>query len=278
MKNTSQFQEAEPIWMDIVKNTLKLQGIPVASRNTFTKFFIHLPKIIGNAFTKRIIDSGWNHSGLYPLDVVLTLNKITKWEYLTSDEGKTVLAAVRNLVPRAQLLGVVTDEEISNELRELNIPRREISSIAINAQRALWLNQDGVLLLRLEQEEVRRLKQIEQQQAEQRRQQRETARRIAAESASEMSPELDELTPPDDENFPIKCARSSCRHMFELRERQSRKWFTCPLSCGPKQPWFCELVTCKNEGKKHIRKCIFNRKVDEQRNGLQVADTHEFST
>lgn len=147
MKNTSQFQEAEPIWMDIVKNTLKLQGIPVASRNTFTKFFIHLPKIIGNAFTKRIIDSGWNHSGLYPLDVVLTLNKITKWEYLTSDEGKTVLAAVRNLVPRAQLLGVVTDEEISNELRELNIPRREISSIAINAQRALWLNQDGVLLL-----------------------------------------------------------------------------------------------------------------------------------
>jgi len=70
-----------------------------------------------------------------------------EWEYLTSDEGKTVLAAVRNLVPRAQLSGVVTDEEISNELRELNIPRREISSIAINAQRALWLNQDGVLLL-----------------------------------------------------------------------------------------------------------------------------------
>lgn len=35
VKNTSQFQEAEPIWMGIVKNTLKLQRIPAASRNIF---------------------------------------------------------------------------------------------------------------------------------------------------------------------------------------------------------------------------------------------------
>ncbi len=141
----------------------------------------------------------------------------------------------------------------------MNLKRRNTSSTdAVNHQRSLWLNKDGALLIRKAQEEERKKKEKEKVQRAARKVQTAMRKELATEAAqSGMQLVYEE---PNEENYPIICARTNYRNYIAENDDATR-WKCCVL-CTHNQ-WFCGNKLCQNDGGNHIKKCVYNHKIIE---------------
>lgn len=247
-----------PLWMDRAEVAMKRNGIAAASLKTFKKFLFHITAIIGSAFTRTNIISGWESSGIYPLDHLKTLNKIRVWETLDNSTANTVLMAIDALIEDAKVDGVVTDEQIRDKLGDAPLFNQAISSTAINAQRALWMNKEGVLLLRAQQEQARREKELQAEAAQQRKAQKQAAQQLRNEAIAASVEGILVSEEPDAirENNLIICARTKCNDYLTLPHDTPGNWKTC-TKC--RACWYCcRLKSCRDEAAEHVRKCHFN--------------------
>ena len=138
-----------PKWISDVDKLMNDLGISAASHKTFRTLLCQIHNIIGKAFQNQIIISGYAGAGIYPLNCLRMLNKIPAYRNLNDQqEAFRVIDAIINLCETAKVKGYLLDNEISEALSDLEITSVEIPSNALNAQRALWLNKEGVLELR----------------------------------------------------------------------------------------------------------------------------------
>ena len=86
----------KPKWIGIVEQTLKENHISASSKDTFRKFFIHLPVMLGRAFKADNITSGWKSSGVVPLNASIAMNKIPNWRELSKSETTDVITAIKD--------------------------------------------------------------------------------------------------------------------------------------------------------------------------------------
>jgi hypothetical protein len=90
------------------------------SKQTFKRFFAHLPQCLSVAFTPDAISKGYEVCGVYPFDVNKIMNgwnpgsKNPKscWQMLSDEEQQYILIAIEKLSLVAEQEGTVTDEQI----------------------------------------------------------------------------------------------------------------------------------------------------------------------
>ena len=76
------------------------------------------------------------------------LSKIPAYRNLPDEKAFQVIDSIVILCQKAKEKGYLLDSEIKEALGDLDVDAVEIPSNAMNTQRALWLNKDGVLELR----------------------------------------------------------------------------------------------------------------------------------
>lgn len=250
-----------PTWFRAVTALLESHKIPAASRRTFSDFILNITAIIGKAFTSSIISSGWRSSGLYPLDCGKMLGKIHSWQNMSNDEAQAVVTVIHQLLEQAKETGIIPDVLIQEKLGGYNFFRNEVATVAINGQRSLWLNKEGVLTLRMEQERMREQKEIEQQiklqeQAERailHQHQREAAAAAVADILVQVVPDVSR------ESNPIICAKSKYHKQLHIPTIDIKTWKLCNLC---EKAWFCcSKKACVTEAQDHVAKCRYNQQV-----------------
>jgi hypothetical protein len=89
------------------------------SKQTFRRFFAHLPQCLAVSFTPDAISKGYADCGVYPFDVAKIMNgwnpggknAKSSWQMLSSQEQDYILVAIDKLSHVVEQEGTVTDEQ-----------------------------------------------------------------------------------------------------------------------------------------------------------------------
>lgn len=90
------------------------------SKQTFRRFFAHLPQCLAVSFTPDAISKGYADCGVYPFDVAKIMNgwnpggknAKSSWQMLSSEEQQYIEVAIEKLSHTVEQEGTVTDEQI----------------------------------------------------------------------------------------------------------------------------------------------------------------------
>ena len=249
------FDDLPPFCQNI-QNILKRHGMDKASVDLYVQnYFARLLKNFESSFSIPVVLKGWELSGMYPYSChqMLLMCPSIQGLHLTDSNLDLLVVRLQSLSVDVEISGESSDEKlesVTNDLEflsSLTASTTDITNLATNRKRCLWLNQGGVIAHRRERRDaaaqlvVAKLAKQNQQLAKQ-----------ATQANLEAAAPTDPLPGPP----PKTVICNSCSIIFSIDFATAVKgdqWKGC-LGC---KGWYCYKKPCSDSAKfyKHISIC-----------------------
>ena len=114
---------------------------------TYSNYFRSCLDVESKAFSRVVVQSGWEKSGLTPFNYKEKMLQCSPtFNQLSTEEATRVINSIEQLREGAHVKGEVFDEDIHVILGDfIDTPVRNMQDKNIIQRRALWLNKERVL-------------------------------------------------------------------------------------------------------------------------------------
>jgi hypothetical protein len=270
--NYVQYNCEDAPYIATVEKMLTENRIESASKKCFLNYFKQLPNILSKAFTRSNIKSGWTASGICPPDPHQILANCTQLRDMSQNDINNLLDALPDLIEKARLNGILTDEDITemvvnlceqeaehrNRLREkMTTMINNMDNRCLNGQRAVWYFKRDVLEKRQREEQQRRA--VTQQR------QMSAISRVVTENIPQILQEHPPIQQAYDPNI-HSCYRPCDNDCISYRSFNPDPsvddgWrMCCVAGCNR---WYCHKQLCQNRLTKHIQSCLRHKTMKE---------------
>jgi hypothetical protein len=187
--------------------------------------------------------SGWLRSAIYPFSEVQMLKNCSYFQSWEAAECDALISGLKEFREATHVSGMCLDADIRAKFPLILTPITNMVDRCVNQQRAMWLNKEGPITLRLE---AIRLKEVARQRAATTAANRSAAARNGLAVAAALDTARAEgdtrVDGPPPENI-LHCGNPACdKDASAGNAIELAKWRGCN-SCNL---WFCHLKPCNN--------------------------------